>query len=206
MPTLVVQNLDAAGSGALFTAAVPDPQGMLLQIARDDCELLYRTPAEVPAIAGITLVVENIDGVAYTTAINGSEVHLSSKYLQSYQNGGGNLANEINGVIHHEFVHVYQFDNDNYGGITWLIEGIADFVRYRAGFVPLANRRHGGAYTDSYQVTAFFLDYLDRTYPNFVYNLNHVLAPKDKSWTVAYFATVTGKEVDTLWGEYQSSF
>ncbi|HET6345843.1 MAG TPA: basic secretory protein-like protein [Myxococcota bacterium] len=202
-PQLVVRNDDAAGNGRLFTNALPDPNATLSKVTRTDCEVLYRNAGEVPNRPTLTLIIENTDGVAFTVV---DEVHLSSRFLADVAGNNGDLTDEISGVLTHEIAHVYQNDNGNYGEITWLVEGIADFVRYRNGFVPLSKRQHGGSYTDSYNTTAFFLDYLDRTYPDFVYKLNAALAPPDKSWTKAYFQTVTGKDVDTLWAEYQRSF
>jgi hypothetical protein len=201
-PKLVIRNDDAAGNGRLFTDAIPDPDATVAKTVRTDCEVLYRSAAEVPDEPTLTLIIENTDGVAYTV---GNEVHLSSQFLADVAANKQDLVQEITGVLSHELAHVYQHDNDNYGEITWLVEGIADFVRYRSGLVPLTRRQRGGTYTDSYNITAFFLDYLDRTYPDFVYKLNAALAPPDKAWTTAYFQTATGKDIDALWADYQGS-
>ncbi|KAM0875193.1 hypothetical protein ACQ4PT_036892 [Festuca glaucescens] len=80
-------------------------------------------------VNAVTLVVEDIGGVAFTSA-NG--IHLSAQYVGGYS---GDVKREVTRVLYHEAAHVWQWDgqgNANGG----LIEGIADFVRLKAGFAP----------------------------------------------------------------------
>src|SRR5262249_7286397 len=100
----------------------------------------------------------------------------------------------------HEFTHVYQYGD----GPGWLIEGMADFVRFRAGLIPLSNRGKGGHYDDAYQTTAFFLAWIDDAHPDFGYQMNQSMTDDDKKgWTLDVFKQLAGKDVDTLWSDYQ---
>ena len=90
---------------------------------------------------------------------------------------------------------------------AWLVEGVADFVRHSAGFLPDTQRMAGGAYNDGSTTTAFFLIWLDAHYPDFVYELNLSLNPNDGvTWTPQAFLDITGQNVNDLWTAYQASF
>jgi hypothetical protein len=85
------------------------------------------------------------------------------------------------GMVVHELVHAVQrYPASGEGG--WLVEGIADYIRYylyevdpeHAWIDPEHPER--SKYTDSYRVTACFLDYLVRNYdPHIVGTLNRLL-------------------------------
>jgi hypothetical protein len=198
-PEVEFENLSAAGNGAIFTAHVSDPTAFVQAQALAVCEVLYASPDDVPTRPRIKLVIEDMDGVAYTA---GDEVHFSSQYMKDYQDNGGDIAYEITGVVVHEFTHVYQLND----GPGYFIEGMADFVRYRAGYVPIENRGPGGNWDDAYQTTGFFFDYLDRTYPEAGRELNLAMNPNDGTgWSNDVFVDLTTKDVDTLWTEYQAS-
>jgi hypothetical protein len=191
-PKIELDNRSANGNGKLFSDNYPDATTFLQGAALTDCNILYRQPSEVPDVPSIKFVVEDMDGVAYTS---GQEVHLSSTYLHDYS--GSDLKAEISGVVHHEFTHVYQ----NFMAPTWLIEGIADFVRFRAGEIPISNRQPGGHYDDAYQTTAFFLAWIDDAHKDFVYQLNQKV--KTTQFTNQMFVDLAGQDVDTLWNTYQ---
>ncbi|SPO40441.1 uncharacterized protein PSFLO_05923 [Pseudozyma flocculosa] len=71
-----------------------------------------------------------------------------------------NVEFEVRGVLVHELVHTVQFDGDGTapGG---LIEGIADWIRLKAGFAPSHWKRGviGDSWDAGYERTAFFLDF-----------------------------------------------
>ena len=89
-------------------------------------------------------------GVAYTTGSdnddNDKKIYFSLHYIHDVEKRlrqPGQPAAEIHGVIVHEMVHCWQWNGLGTapGG---LIEGIADFVRLKAGLAPLHWRRGGG--------------------------------------------------------------
>jgi Peptidase of plants and bacteria len=203
-PKIEYVNSTANGDGALFDQNVPDVQAFFAAKSQQVCQALYKKASEVPVRPNLKFVVEDMDGVAYTLCggDNCDEMHLSSGYLRDYANGGGDLGAEINGVIVHELSHVFQYND----GPGWLIEGEADFVRFRAGYIPLSNRHKGGNYDDAYQTTAFFLVWLDDKYSDFGWKMNQAKDPHDnKDWTEQVFVDLTGKDVKTQWSAYQAA-
>jgi hypothetical protein len=198
-PNIELHNLDAGGAGALFNQQIPDPTAFAQGITRKVCSVLYHDKAEIRSIPTVKLFIEDMDGVAYTA---GDETHVSSRYLKSFAQGGGDLKQEIYGVVTHEFTHIYQYND----GPGWLIEGMADYVRYEAGLIPLSNRHKGGNYDGAYQTTGFFVAWLDQKYPGFGYALNQSMTSSDgKGWSTAVVQALTGQSIESLWAQYQSS-
>ncbi|KAI9152423.1 hypothetical protein H9P43_009214 [Blastocladiella emersonii ATCC 22665] len=151
----------------------------------------------------ITLHVRPFDGVAHTLNPSAAtaEVHLSSTYLS--RQPPARLAAEIWGVLVHELVHAYQGSaHDTAPG--GLIEGVADYVRLRAGLAPPHWRRKtGGRWDGGYDVTAYFLDWIERAvFPGFTRVLNGILVAMPR-WDEQVVAEVTGHPVGALWDLYQ---
>ncbi|GLJ24731.1 hypothetical protein SUGI_0472820 [Cryptomeria japonica] len=146
----------------------------------------------------VTLIVESMDGVAYTSA---DEIHLSSDYVGNY---GGDVKAEIRGVLYHEMTHVWQWNGQGKapGG---LIEGIADYVRLTAGLAPShwVKPGTGDKWDHGYDVTAYFLQYCDSIRSGFVADINAKMA---SGWDLGFFNDLTGKSVDQLWSDYKSKY
>ncbi|KAJ5729066.1 uncharacterized protein N7483_003574 [Penicillium malachiteum] len=138
----------------------------------------------VPPTRSVTLLLRDIAGVAYTTGTelddDHKEIHLSLQYVEHCVSKGqaakADPLHELVGVITHELVHCYQHttppqavEQDKKiprppGG---LIEGIADFVRLKAGLGPPHWKRPKSAserakkWDAGYQNTAFFLAWIE---------------------------------------------
>jgi len=111
-------------------------------------------------------------------------------------------------VVTHEVMHIVQnYGNKNGRGLTWLTEGIADFVRNEYGvnnvksgwkltdFKPTQN------YTNSYRITARFLVWAEKNKdPKLVNKLDAAL--REGKYTPDMWVQYTGKNVDDLWKEY----
>jgi len=83
-----------------------------------------------------------------------------------------------------------------------LIEGIADFVRLRAGLAPPHwSRQRGGRWDEGYEVTGYFLDWIEKRHFGFVRGVNAIL--RDAKWDEGVFKLITGKSVHELWHEYR---
>jgi len=83
-----------------------------------------------------------------------------------------------------------------------LIEGIADYVRLRAGFAaPHWRRGRGSRWDEGYDVTGYFLDWVEKRNEGFVRGVNAIL--RDAKWDEGVFKLITGKTVDELWKEYR---
>ncbi|GLJ24737.1 hypothetical protein SUGI_0472890 [Cryptomeria japonica] len=146
----------------------------------------------------VALIVESMDGVAYTSA---DEIHLSADYVGNY---GGDVKAEIRGVLYHEMTHVWQWNGQGKapGG---LIEGIADYVRLTAGLAPSHWVKPGGGdkWDQGYDVTALFLQYCDSIRSGFVADINAKMA---SGWDLGFFNDLTGKSVDQLWSDYKAKY
>jgi hypothetical protein len=207
-PELVIDNRDMAGSGALFDQAVPDSATAIPCIMRDVCATLYRKTTEIRNLTQLTVIIEDYDGISETwTTGTEATIQMSSRHMQDVVNANQSLSDELRGIFYYHGANIYQLDGGD--GVTnaWIVEGVADFIRHSGGYLPDSQRTAGGAYTDGFTTTAFFLVWLDQHYPDFVYELNLSLTPTaGVAWTTQPFTDITGQSVDALWTSYQASF
>ncbi|XP_057423632.1 uncharacterized protein LOC130717432 [Lotus japonicus] len=157
------------------------------------------TPADRRNVQTVSLFVDDMDGVAYTTPSN-SQIHLSARYVNSYS---GDLKREITGVLYHEIVHVWQNGIGSAPG--GLIEGIADYVRLKANYAPShwVKPGQGNKWDQGYDVTAQFLDYCNSLKNGFVAEMNKLLS---NGYSDQYFVQLLGKNVDQLWTDYKAKY
>lgn len=108
----------------------------------------------------------------------------------------------ILGVLYHEITHIWQWSGNSTvpGG---LIEGIADYVRLKSGYIPGNWVEPGGGnrWDEGYVVTARFLEYLEGVRSGLVGELNRRLRD---GYSADYFRQLVGKPVDELWAEYKT--
>uniref|UniRef100_A0A914QZA2 Uncharacterized protein n=1 Tax=Panagrolaimus davidi TaxID=227884 RepID=A0A914QZA2_9BILA len=108
-------------------------------------------------------------------------------------------------VITHEIAHVIQGypKSDPF----WLIEGIADFARWKFGvqsdptWFNLEKFDPNSKYTDGYSPAARFLLWLEPRYSGIIKSLDGVLR-KGIYDHVQTWKSLVGKSVDDLWNEY----
>ncbi|XP_041011114.1 uncharacterized protein LOC121254939 [Juglans microcarpa x Juglans regia] len=156
------------------------------------------TVADRKNVHKVTLFIDDMDGVAYTS---NNEIHVSARYINGYS---GNVKNEITGVLYHEMTHIWQW-NGNGQAPGGLIEGIADFVRLKAGYVPSywVQPGEGDRWDQGYDVTARFLDYCNSLRNGFVADLNKKMR---SGYNANYFVDLLGKSVDMLWSDYKAKY
>lgn len=116
---------------------------------------------------------------------------------------------EIIGVATHEAVHCLQHDASGTapGG---LIEGIADYVRLKAGLAPphwAKGKRVGERWDEGYQRTAFFLEWMEREEVGVggkgaVARINRGLAGRREYQEEEFWREVLGMGVGELWRRY----
>ncbi|KAL6641237.1 hypothetical protein ACP70R_019418 [Stipagrostis hirtigluma subsp. patula] len=174
------------------------------QVLSDASAFIWSTfnqpdPADRRPVDAVTLVVEDIGGVAYTS---GSDIHLSAQYVGGYS---GDVKTEVTGVLYHETAHVWQWGLQDYGAHPGVFEGIADFVRLKAGYAPghWVQPGQGDKWDQGYDVTARFLDYCDSLHSGFVAELNAKL--KD-GYSDDYFVQILGKSAQDLWQDYKAQY
>ncbi|KAG2704623.1 hypothetical protein I3760_05G013000 [Carya illinoinensis] len=154
--------------------------------------------ADKKNVSKVSLFIDDMDGVAY---VSNYEIHVSARYINGYSE---DLKREITGVLYHEMTHIWQW-NDNGKTPEGLIEGIADFVRLRSGYIPSdwVQPGQGDKWDQSYDVTARFLDYCNNLRNGFVAELNKKMI---SGYSVNYFVDLLGKPVDQLWSNYKSLY
>jgi hypothetical protein len=164
----------------------------------------------VPPVRSVTLVLRAMAGVAYTTGTeldpDHKEIHLSLDYIRRIpESPAARQPDEIRGVLVHEMVHVWQWDGRGTapGG---LIEGVADFVRLRAGLGPPHWKRGGGGDWDAgYEHTGYFLDWLETRFgEGSVVRINERLRA-GRYVQEEFWKDLFGESVEGLWAEYNKS-
>ncbi|GAM84511.1 hypothetical protein ANO11243_025070 [Dothideomycetidae sp. 11243] len=166
----------------------------------------------IPGTRSITLIIRDIEGVAYTTGLDldseHKEIHFSLSYIAHVQKSSADKAairKELMGVVCHELVHCWQH-NARGTAPGGLIEGIADWVRLRAGYVPPHWKREAGDDWDAgYQKTGYFLDWIENKHgEGSVRRINEAL--RDTEYVQRKFwKDLFGKTVDDLWYDYCDS-
>ncbi|KAL4900365.1 hypothetical protein BDW74DRAFT_162183 [Aspergillus multicolor] len=195
----------------------------------------------IPPTRSITVLLRDIGGVAYTTGKDidndHKEIHISLAYIQHCRTKADPLA-EIVGVLTHELVHCYQYaapratvdgkpDDSTPRAPGGLIEGVADFVRLKAGLSPPHWTRPTSAkerpekWDSGYQHTAYFLAWLEdvRVGRGAIGLLNDRLCRvgylgegKSKEGAVdaegkkkgSFWTALYGAAIEELWDEYGS--
>jgi hypothetical protein len=121
-----------------------------------------------------------------------------------------NLEGEAIGAVVHELVHVvqqYRFARGANRNPGWLVEGVADYIRWFLYEPQTArpNPRAGRAnYNDSYRTTGHFLDYLTKEYDKeIVKKLN--AAMREGRYSDDLWKEITGKTADELGQEWKQT-
>ncbi|HMS54426.1 MAG TPA: basic secretory protein-like protein [Fimbriimonadaceae bacterium] len=115
------------------------------------------------------------------------------------------------GMVVHELVHVVQQYPNSRNKPGWLVEGIADYIRWwryepelHAGPGRTKVDPEKAKYTDSYRTTAVWLAYCSRKYDmRLVPALDKAM--RDREDPLPLFKSVTGKDADELWKEFVES-
>ncbi|MCD0490471.1 basic secretory family protein [Pedobacter sp. MC2016-14] len=134
------------------------------------------------------------DGVAYA---NNGAIVISQAWLEKHP--------EDTDLLTHEVMHLVQA-YPNGSGPGWLTEGIADYVRFKFGVDnkgagwSLPAFKSSFSYTNSYRVTAGFLNWLEAEHNGLVKSADKLL--RAKTFTNDFWEKQTGKSLDSLWDDY----
>jgi hypothetical protein len=149
-----------------------------------------------------SVTIKPMDGVAGTSD---TTVEVSAEWIHSQLQHPE--WNEAVGSILHELVHVIQ-QYKTRGNPGWLVEGIADYLRWYQ-FEPAAHRPKlrnpaRARYSDSYQTTAGFLEYVATHHDHeLVVRLN--AAMRQGRYSASLWKDCTGLSIQELWAEYIKS-
>lgn len=150
----------------------------------------------------VTLQIESFAQSPHAIASTEDNViRLNADYLRRYQ---GDIKEEFAGVVYHEMTHVWQWTGHGIAP-AGLINGIADYVRLKAGYASKGwpRRGSGSRWDEGYAVTAYFLDYCNGLKHGFVAELNALM--KD-SYSEVFFVELLGKFVHQLWRDYKLAY
>ncbi|XP_004137101.1 uncharacterized protein LOC101216297 [Cucumis sativus] len=158
------------------------------------------TPADRRNVQSVILLIDR-DLHQYPAFASNNRIHVSASYIARYN---GDVRMAVTGILYHEMVHVWQW-NGNGAAPGWLIEGYADYVRLKAGYIPGHWVAPGGgsSWMEGYDKTARFMDYLEGRRSGFVSALNRMLRV---GYSPEYFVQLQGKTVAELWAEYKAAF
>ncbi|WCJ17822.1 Plant basic secretory protein (BSP) family protein [Euphorbia peplus] len=159
--------------------------------------------AERKKVTAVSLFLDDREE-DYIAAVSNDVIIVGDNFVEKIQ--GENIKRDFNGVVYHEMAHVWQFDGSSGtkapGG---LIEGIADFVRLKANYIPggWAQPGDGTQWDEGYSVTARFLEYCNDVRNGFVAEINKKLRD---TYSVSFFDELLGKPVEQLWSEYKAKY
>ncbi len=191
IPNRPVIVLDFSGAPDLFGFAYR---------AKARCEAFYNPIANYLGSVGYTppsrllFVFRERDGV---TGHTGTRVEFGAKHFRENPHD--------HGAAIHEMVHIIQ----KYPRLdpAWLVDGIADYVRYYIT-EPVSARPKpepdGTHYTDGDRVAAAFLYWVTHTHDKgFVPAVNAAL--REDRYTPSFWRERTGQDLDPLWAAYTAS-
>jgi len=151
---------------------------------------LLRSDGHVPPSEVRIVFKKDMKGVAYAS---GRTITISAKWVTDHPDDFG--------MVVHELTHVVQ--GYKRGGPGWLVEGIADYVRF-AHYEPktrvIVNPKKA-SYKDGYRTTAKFLAWAEAQHDrDLVRKLNEAL--RQGKYNDALFEERTGKKLDRLWADF----
>lgn len=150
----------------------------------------------------VTLIIQGFRPAQRTLVsrtFNDTIFFINAEHIQNYS---GDARMELTGILLHEMTHVWQWYGN--GKAPWgLVNGIADYMRLRAGLAPKewARRGSGSRWDEGYAVTAYFLDYCNGLKNGFVTELNKLMKG---DYSDDFFPMVLGKTVGELWMDYKT--
>ncbi|MBV9850204.1 MAG: hypothetical protein JO250_11065 [Armatimonadetes bacterium] len=138
---------------------------------------------------------------AYTTGTgtDGATISISGKWITAHPDDFG--------MVIHEMTHVIQGYPGRGDKPGWLVEGIADYIRFYR-YEPDVPRRNvdprdpqKASYRDAYRTTASFLAYVTWRYNRgLLSRLDAAL--RAGTYSDGLWKTITGKDLDALWTEF----
>lgn len=133
---------------------------------------------------------KDMDGVAHTIR---NQIVIAGNWVKQHP--------DDTGMVVHELVHVIQAYPR--GGPFWLVEGIADYIRFYK-YEPQTRLRginpERQSYRDGYRTSAQFVAWLEKTHPGIVQKINEAI--RKHEFQNAMIRETTGKSVEQLWDDF----
>ncbi len=153
---------------------------------------LLKSDGFTPPVKVKILFKKEMKGVAFTS---GRTITIAGDWVKKHPDDYG--------MVVHELTHVIQSYPRSKVNAGWLVEGIADYVRFfkyepETKIGPIGSR---ASYRNGYRTTAKFLDWIEKTHDKeIVSKLN--LALRKGEYKDDLFMDATGKNLDDLWAEF----
>lgn len=178
---------------------LPDVKTMLQTISRNVCSMFYKNPGQVPKYARkIELFTQDSAGVYVHRSDSSSQMVFDQWWLFP----GMNYIDQV-ATFYHETAHTAQHSSGSGPLHGPFLEGAADYIRNVKVWGSHVTKA-GGDPKDGYSTVAFFLDWLEHRYPEFVYRYNMSLSSGSRP-TAQIVRQLTGRPLDALWQDYQNS-
>ncbi|MEX0585051.1 MAG: basic secretory protein-like protein, partial [Pirellulales bacterium] len=190
---------------AFDTSQTPELKEWVEKKLKPTCATWYPKIVELLPSEGVTaprrftiVFHKDMRGVANT---GGRQINCAGPWFLK------NLEGEAVGAVVHEMVHVVQqYGRSRGGGRSpgWMVEGVADYVRWFL-YEPEDKRPRPNPararYTDSYRTTAAFLNYVvDKHDKELIKKFN--AAMRQGNYSDDKWKEYTGKTLDELWADY----
>jgi hypothetical protein len=199
----VVYTIRDEAAAARYPHDLPEIKKLIQTISRNGCAMLYKGPAEVPKYARKVEVVleDNVQNHAPAFVLRHDSDCTLTINPGVFPKSAGNPV-DILGLLYHEVTHTVQHSKASGRFVGAFNEGVADLIALR--MLEARVSKVGGDWKGGYQPMAYFVDWLDHRYKDFLYkyNMSRSIGPK---WSVEVVRELTGKPVDELWQEYQDS-
>ena len=199
---LEVRDLAHPGAAIFFQHLAP--AAVLASCIATVQRLLYAGNPNFPAVRSVTLVLAAGAGVASTAGAELDREHKEIRLSLDFVAGvaPARRRDELLGVLVHEMVHVWQWDGRGAAPVG-LIEGVADFVRLKAGLaVPGWRRGLDQKWDAGYATTGYFLEWLEQRYgEGTVRRINQRL--EERYEEEPFWKALCGESVGELWREYR---
>ncbi|XP_074289657.1 uncharacterized protein LOC141614828 [Silene latifolia] len=200
----VTNNAPTTQGGMVFTDQIGDSYAQ--QTLSSATDFIWQTFQETDvsdqkSVGQVDLIIVPSLPPNVVAETSNNQIQYSAEYLAS---DTGDVPTGFTGVIYHEMAHVWQW-NGNGQANGGLIEGIADYVRLKAGYIPngWAQPGDGSNWDEGYSVTARFLDYCDGLLSGFVAQLNNKMRD---GYSDDFFEDLLGTNVDQLWSDYKAMY
>ncbi|XYI02602.1 basic secretory protein-like protein [Sorangium sp. So ce1128] len=207
--TVQYQNVSTTTGGQRFNDAIGSTIVRdVREISREVVEGLYAQPGAFWKRRN-TLNIRVVDepGVASAGYVGDvATVKFSAFWINDEYNRGADVRRVIIGTLYHELAHVYQYDDVGTGN-GYIIEGLADALRLRAGHHDLTVRTAGDFVQNDGQMATFLLWIEQFKKPGFIPAFNRSLAPYDAlPYDESVFVTETGQTRAALWNEFRDHY
>ncbi|TQV85927.1 basic secretory protein-like protein [Aliikangiella coralliicola] len=219
-PVVSFVKLDPEHQGqADLDRVLPDLESQIHEVSLGVSKILYENVTEISIFKTVTFETGHYD---FPAAKGGTDtdmiLYMDLDHIANTTNNGGDdaLRKEVLGMLWHELTHGYSNSpqtGEYVPGTEYhsFLEGIADFVRIKAGYNE--HKRGGIAWAedwnaDAYNQTSFFLEWVHNSHQsiNFIYLFNQAAGELNEWSFENAFQKILGRGIQEVWEQYQTEY